>query len=70
VITDFNVGDEDIIEIDVLDPTAVTVDDTGANVVLDFGFGTVEVTGVTGGGTFGSVDDINDALGFEAVTFV
>lgn len=50
------------------DPTTIVVDDDGTNTVLDFGFGTIQLDGVTGGGTpFASIQDINDAAGYDAV---
>ncbi|MNL87311.1 hypothetical protein D3C87_2164030 [compost metagenome] len=55
-----------------VDPTTVVVevDDSGSSVVLDFGFGSIQIDGVTGGGTFTSIEDINDSLGYEAITLI
>jgi hypothetical protein len=44
------------------------VEDDGTNTVLDFGFGAIQLDGITGGATpFESIDDINTAAGYTAV---
>ena len=66
-VTDFSFADGDSINVDAavgFDPTTVVVSDDGTNTVLDFGFGTITLDGITGGATpFMSIADINDASG-------
>ena len=73
-VTDLDFGDEDVITVDAgpgFDPTTVVVDDDGTNTTLDFGFGTITLDGVTGGGTpFASIEDINNAAGYAAIEVV
>jgi hypothetical protein len=73
-VTDLSVPEEDVVLVDVpdgFDPESVTVTDDGVNTSLDFGFGTIALDGITGGGTpFTSIDEINDGLGYDAVQLV
>lgn len=46
----------------------VDIDDGDPSVVLDFGFGTIQIDGVSG--NFNTIEDINDYLGYEAVELV
>ncbi|WP_275945492.1 hypothetical protein [Bradyrhizobium sp. BRP22] len=71
-ITDLDFADEDVVNVDApdgFDPTTVVVDDDGTNTVLDFGFGTIQLDGITGGATpFESIEDINNAAGYDVIT--
>ena len=73
-VTDLDFDDEDVISVNAaagFDPASVIVDDDGVNTTLDFGFGTITLDGVSGGGTpFASIDDINDAAGYTAIEVV
>ena len=73
-ITDFSLTDGDLIQVDAapgFDPTTVVVSDDGTNTVLDFGFGTIQLDGVTGGATpFTTIDDINVAAGSTVIEVV
>ena len=73
-VTDLDFADGDLISIDAaadFDPTTVVVSDDGSDTVLDFGFGTIQLDGVTGGATaFTSIDDINAAAGDTVIEIV
>jgi len=73
-VTDFSIADGEHINVDAapgFDPTMVVVSDDGTNTVLDFGFGTITLDGVTGGAApFESIDDINDAAGDTLIAIV
>ena len=73
-MTDLSFGDGDVISVDAaggFDPASVIVEDDGTNTTLDFGFGTITLDGVTGGGTpFASIEDINNAAGYTAIEVV
>ena len=70
-VTDLSFADGDAVHVDAppgFDPTTVVVEDDGTNTVLDFGFGAIQLDGITGGATpFESIDDINTAAGYTAV---
>jgi len=73
-ITDLSFADGDEVVIDApagFDPATVVVDDDGTNTTLDFGFGTIQLDGVTGGATpYTSIDEINDDAGYTAIAIV
>ncbi|WP_283806618.1 calcium-binding protein, partial [Bradyrhizobium guangdongense] len=73
-ITDFSLTDGDLIHVDAapgFDPNSIVVDDDGTNTVLDFGFGTIQLDGITGGATpFTTIDDINVAAGATVIEVV
>jgi len=73
-VTDLSFADGDVIHVDAapgFDPTTIVVDDDGVNTVLDFGFGTIQLDGITGGATpFTTLQDINDAAGSTVIDVV
>jgi Ca2+-binding RTX toxin-like protein len=73
-VTDLSFADGDAVVVDAppgFDPATVVVDDDGTNTVLDFGFGAIQLDGITGGATpFESIAEINTAAGYTAVDVV